>query len=79
MSHPIGDTLDKLGVTLSRDDSDLITDALVICKVMNEDGDVRLAVAWSTGMSWIERAGMTAIAHETELREGQGHTNEGDY
>lgn len=69
MSGPIGDRLDGLGVTASIRDTDLVTDAVVVLKVLDESGGVRLSIAWSDGMSWIERLGML---HAAELIERPG-------
>lgn len=48
-------------------DSDLIAAGLVLLKVIDKDGGVRLWMGHSDGMSWIERLGMLDAAHEMEL------------
>lgn len=63
----IGQNLDALGVSASIQDDDLITDAVVILKVLEGDGSVRLSTAWSEGMSWIERLGMVTAAKACEM------------
>ena len=66
MAEPVGNLLDSLGVAYSPDEGELVSDALVIMKVVREDGSVGLRVAWSEGMSWVERLGML---HAAELFE----------
>ena len=58
----IADIVESLGVTLSVRDDDLVTDVVVIAKVVEADGSVRLALTWSEGMSWIERYGLLTAA-----------------
>lgn len=60
----IGDILDGLGVTLDMEDGDLIASALVIAKVIDEEGDVSLAMMTSDGLSWIEQNGLLASAQQ---------------
>lgn len=64
---PLGDMLDKLGVRSGIAPDDLVTDAMVLLKVLEPDGSVRLAFAWSEGMSWIERLGMVTAAQAVEM------------
>lgn len=64
--RPIGELLDQRGIRASVDDDDLVTDALVVMKVIDADGHVRLSLAWSEGMSWIERLGMLHAAAASE-------------
>ena len=63
---PIGQLLDSLGVTSTIAPDDLPVSALVLLKVVDADGDVRLAAAWSDGMDWITRLGMLAAATASE-------------
>lgn len=64
--EPLGDRLDALGVTGELDDGDLVAGAVVLLKVIEDDGQVRMQVAWSDGMSWLERYGMLAVAIDGE-------------
>ncbi len=68
----IGDRLDGLGVVTTLDQGDLVAGAVVLLKVVDEDGGVRLHSCWSAGMSWIERLGMltAAAAEDTPPFEG---------
>ena len=64
--QPIGQLLDSLGVTSTIAPDDLPVAALVLLKVVNANGDVRLAAAWSDGMDWITRLGMLTAATASE-------------
>ncbi len=71
MAEPIGDVLNGLGITATQSDGEFITDAVVLLKVVDAEGDVTLRMCHSQGMSWIERVGMLRTAEQTEL-EGLG-------
>lgn len=62
-AQPIGGHLDALGITATIADDELLAGALVILKVVQPDGYVRLSVSTSEGLGWIERAGMLSAAH----------------
>ncbi len=62
----IGQLLDSLGVKHELDEGDMVTDAVVITKVVRADGSVRLGLTWSEGMSWIERLGMITAAKQID-------------
>jgi len=64
----VGSLVDSLGVEIrTLDDGDMVTDVLLIAKVVDAEGSVRLALAWSDGMSWIERLGMITAAQGIEM------------
>ncbi|RPE27294.1 hypothetical protein [Kitasatospora cineracea] len=52
-SKPIGDLLDALGVTATVGPGELVPGALVLLKVVGEDGSLRLVLAYSDGLGWI--------------------------
>ncbi|MGM9380330.1 hypothetical protein [Streptomyces antibioticus] len=64
--RPIGDVLDAIGITATLDDGELVAGAIVLLKVIDAEGDVRLSMAYSDGLSWIERAGMVHVAEVME-------------
>ena len=64
--QPIGQLLDSLGVTSTIAPDDLPVSALVLLKVVNANGGVRLSAAWSDGMDWITRLGMLTAATASE-------------
>lgn len=64
----IGQIIEGLGVTAdSLSDDALVTDAVVLLKYVNSDGEVALFLAHGEGMSWIERIGMLRAAEQLEL------------
>ena len=64
--QPIGQLIDSLGVTSTIAPDDLPVAALVLLKVVDATGGVRLAAAWSEGMDWITRLGMLTAATASE-------------
>ncbi len=65
-SQPIGQLIDSLGVTSTIAPDDLPVAALVLLKVVDATGDVRLILAYSDGMDWITRLGMLTAATASE-------------
>lgn len=65
--QPVGPLLDSLGVEREVVEGELVVGAVVLLKVLEDDGTVTLRSAWSPGMSWIERVGMHTAAAETDL------------
>lgn len=70
LSEPLGNLLDSLGVVHTPDEGEMVTDAVVLMKVVDEHGGVILRTAWSEGMSWIERLGMLHAAEASETPSG---------
>lgn len=62
--QPIGAILDGLGTTIYLEDGDLVASAFVIAKVVEQNGEVSLALASSEGLSWIEQNGLLASAQQ---------------
>lgn len=58
----LGQLIDTLGVANAVREGELVADAVVILKVLDEDNDIQLRLAWSEGISWIERLGMLNVA-----------------
>jgi hypothetical protein len=65
--EPIGNLLDALGIMHTPDDGELVASAVVLLKVLDNDGDVSLRIVCSDGLSWIERLGMLRAAEHVEL------------
>lgn len=76
--QPVGEVLDGLQVTLSPPIAydDLVTEGMVILKVMHGDGTSGVRVAWSAGLDWVSRRGLTEIARDAEVAPGQGFDQE---
>ena len=62
----MADLLGALGVDLTVGEGELVSDALVLLKVIDAEGGVRLRVINSDGMSWLERLGMLTAAEHLE-------------
>lgn len=65
-AHPIGDVIDALGIRAALSEGELVSGAIVLLKVIDTDGDVRLSVLHSDGIGWIERAGMLRVGELIE-------------
>jgi hypothetical protein len=70
-TRPIGGVLDGLGITASLDAGELVAGAMVLLKVLQEDGRIRLSMVHSDGLGWIERAGMLRVAEVIETGSAQ--------
>jgi hypothetical protein len=60
----IGQLLDSRGVTADLDEGDLVTDALVVLKVVQPGGVVGIILGVSDGMDWITQRGLLAGADD---------------
>lgn len=69
MSELLGNLVDSLGVCHNPEPGEIVSDALVVMKVVDAEGRVSLRVCGSAGMSWIEKVGMLRIAEHVELAE----------
>ncbi|PJN24050.1 hypothetical protein [Kitasatospora sp. CB02891] len=58
----IGHVLDALNVTATLNEGELVAGAVVLLKVLQEDGETRLSLTYSDGLGWIERIGMLRVA-----------------
>jgi hypothetical protein len=64
MPQQIGQLLDTLGVEQDLEDGDLISDAIVISKVVDANGHLSLGIAVSESCSWIDQLGMLTAASD---------------
>ncbi|NEB92434.1 hypothetical protein [Streptomyces bauhiniae] len=62
----IGHTLDNLGVEVDLDEGDMPTDAVVLVKVIKEDGSVSMTKGRSETLDWINALGMLTAAQAIE-------------
>lgn len=67
MGTTLGQIIDGLGCEATISEGDLVADAVVVLKVVETDGSVRLSIGWSDNMSWIERLGMLRAAERMDL------------
>ncbi len=66
--HRIGQTIDALGVTADLDDEDMVTDCVVLLKVLQPDGSIAMSIGTTDSTDWINRSGLLHSA--LELTEG---------
>ena len=59
----VGDLLDRSGLTLNLGEDVMLTDAVLIAKILYPDGASGVIVGTSEGISWVEEAGMLSVAN----------------
>jgi hypothetical protein len=59
-----GELLDALNVCLDMEDTDMVTDVVVIAKNVMADGGVSLIVGKSESTSWLEQLGLIYAASD---------------
>jgi hypothetical protein len=64
----IGQTVDALGVTADLDDEDMVTDCIVLLKVLQADGSIAMSIGTTDTTDWINQKGLLHSA--LELTEG---------
>ena len=62
-ARKVGDTLDSLGVTAQLDEGDMVTNAVVLLKVVQEDGSVGLVVARDEAATWMDEFLLIKLAN----------------
>lgn len=60
----VGELLDSLGVTAELAEGDMVSDAVVLLKVVPEGGPVAVCIAQSEGLSWLDQLGLVTAAAE---------------
>lgn len=71
-TRSIGDIIDSLGIEATVREGELVAAAIVLLKVIEENGDTRLSLTYSDGLGWIERAGMLRVAEILETGSATG-------
>lgn len=64
----IGQAVDALGVTADLDDEDMVTDCIVLLKVLQPDGSIAMSIGTTDSTDWINQKGLLQSA--PELTEG---------
>lgn len=70
--EPLGEVVDSLGVTHQPEPGEQVQGAMVLLKVVDDDGHVALRAVWSGGLSWLERVGMLREAERAETTRNLG-------
>lgn len=67
----LGDVLDKMGVSADLRSGDHVTDAVVLLKVENEEGDVAVVIEHGETTSWYDQRALinaaSAVVERTDL------------
>lgn len=63
-ARPVGELLDRLGVTAELADADTVEGALVLLRVTGPGRPARAVVASSAGLAGLDRSGLLAEAAE---------------
>lgn len=77
MTQPSGPILDGLGVTLDIEEGDLVETAVVIAKILCNDGHTSLVIGSSDGSSWLEHLGLVTAAADL-IRPSRWRSAHGD-
>lgn len=76
---PIGDRIDALGVRATLREGELVDGAVILMRVIESDGDVRVQTAWSDGLDWVTKRGMIEAARDSERISPDGaHDDNGE-
>ena len=62
MDQPAGPIVDGLGITLDLDDGALVSDAVLIAKVISPDGQPAIAISDSQALDWITQYALIKAA-----------------
>jgi hypothetical protein len=74
----VGPILDGLGVVIDLADGDLVADALVIAKVVSDDGSVSVSLSTSDAMSWLDQLALVTAASDVVRRPYEQVDTDGD-
>lgn len=64
----VGQIIDALGIKTTIQPNELVSSAVVLLTVIEEDGTPRLSTLWPPGMLWLTRIGMFRQAELSESR-----------
>lgn len=59
---PLGEILDEMGVRAELGDEDRVTDAVVLLKVENDDGEVAVVIEHSDRTNWFDQRALVNAA-----------------
>lgn len=69
---PLGSVMDMLGISHRAVPGETVCGAVVLLKIVDDDGCVVLSAEWSADISWLERVGMLREAEKAEHRRQRG-------
>jgi hypothetical protein len=73
----VGELLDSLNTTLDVDDADMVTDVVVLAKIVLPDGRVSIGIGKSESTTWLDQLGLVYAAGDI-IRNGDYATAHGD-
>lgn len=59
---PLGPIIDSLGITAGLDEHDMITDILIVAKVVNADSDLTAVGIFHNRLDWVTQLGLITAA-----------------
>lgn len=62
--QPAGPILDGLGVSIDLADGDLVSDVVIIAKVIDSDGNVSVSISSNESLSWLDELGLISAASD---------------
>lgn len=75
----VGQLVGALGVTMRKlAPGELVAGAVVLLRVVDDEGNTYMRTTWSTGMTWLDRLGLVHAAHEVELKQSVYHAGDDD-
>ncbi len=60
--QPAGPIIDGLGITLDLDNSDLVSDAIILAKVIGSDGAPKVIISDSDSLDWLSQYALIKAA-----------------
>lgn len=66
-AQPLGEVVDSLSLMWHPDEGSLVCDALVMLKVVAEDGEPYMQIVSTPSLSFTERVGMLRVAEKMEF------------
>ena len=75
-AEPVGNLIDSLDVKHHPEEGELVSGAMVLLRVVSPEGGVYVRLAYSDGLSWLDRLGMiraVEIHNEMDVRSANVH------
>lgn len=71
----VSELIGRMNVRMDLEDDDLVTDVVVIAKVLGADGEVSLGLAISEGTNWLDELALLTAA-QSAFNEGYSRSGE---
>jgi hypothetical protein len=63
-TETLGQVIDELGITVTLEDGDLISDVVVLSEVLKADGTKSLVISEANFANWLKTEGMISKAYK---------------